>query len=114
MSRILLPDIGCEWVWVRSISTTRLNSGSFITSISVSNDMPDKPKYHVTVESSIYKNYVAILKTIKDKAMKAHFDEMTESILKGDVDIRPVRPFYLWLSIFTVVAALLYTYFRKG
>ena len=114
MSRILVPDIGCEWVWVRSISTTRLNSGSFITSISVSDDMPNQPKYRVTVESSIYKNYVAILKAIKDKAKKAHFDEMTESILKGYVDIRPVRPYYLWLFIFTVVAALLHSYFRKG
>ncbi len=80
MSRLLLPDIGCEWVWVNSITTTRLNAGSFVTSISVSDEMPNKPKYRVTIESSIYKNYVAILKAIKAKAVKANFDETTESI----------------------------------
>jgi hypothetical protein len=112
MSRILLPDMECEWVWVNSISTTRLNGGSFVTSISVSDDMPNKPKYRVTIESSIFTDYIAILKVIKGKATKAHFDKTTESILKGDVDIRPVRPYYLWLFVFTVIAALLHTYFR--
>jgi len=95
-----------------SISTTRLNGGSFVTSISVSDDMPNKPKYRVTIESSIFTDYIAILKVIKGKATKAHFDKTTESILKGDVDIRPVRPYYLWLFVFTVIAALLHTYFR--
>jgi hypothetical protein len=114
MSQILLPDIGCEWNWVSSISTTRLNSGSFTTSISVSDDMPNKSKYRVTIDSSIFHNYVAILKSIKDKAVKAHFDETTESIIRGEVDIRPVRPYYWLLFIFVLVAALLHTYFRKG
>ncbi len=114
MSRLLLPDVECEWVWVRSISTTRLNAGSFITSISVSDEMPNKPKYRVTVESSVFKNYSAILKAIKANAVKANFDETTESILRGEVDIRSVRPYYWWLFILIVVAALIHTYFRKG
>jgi len=112
MSRILLPNVECEWVWINSISTTRLNGGSFVTSISASDDMPNKLKYRVTIESSIFTDYIAILKVIKGKATKAHFDKTTESILKGDVDIRPVRPYYLWLFILTVIAALLHTYFR--
>ncbi len=49
--RILQPDIACEWNWVNAVSTTRLNSGTFVTLISVSDDMPSRPKYRMTIES---------------------------------------------------------------
>lgn len=60
LSQILLPDTECEWKWIQSVSTTRLNSGFFLTALYLFENVPNKPKYRVTIESSIFKDYVSI------------------------------------------------------
>lgn len=110
LARIYKPDTESEWKWIHSVSTTRLNGGSFLTVLYLFEDIPNKPIYRVTIESSIFKDYVPILRIIKDRATQAHFDETTELILNDKIDIRSVRPFYWTLFIFIVLSAFLYIY----
>ena len=110
LSRIVLPDTECKRNWIASVSTARFNSGSFLTTLYSFEDLPDKPKYRVTIESFLFKDYVSILREIKDRAAQAHFDETTKLILGGEIDIRSVKPSCWGLLVFVVVSAFLYIY----
>jgi hypothetical protein len=108
IARIVQPDAECEWNWIQTVSTTRFNSGSFLTTLYLFEEIPNKPKLRVQIASALYKDYVSILKIIKARASRANFDETTESILNGQTDIRSVKPLYWGLFAFIVVSAFLY------
>ncbi|MBN1473300.1 MAG: hypothetical protein JW914_01670 [Syntrophaceae bacterium] len=114
MTRLLQPNSECEWNWIHSISTTRCQDGSLLTILYISEAIPNQPKYRVTIESNIFKDYISILKIIKDRAPQANLDETTSLILKDQIDIRPVRPFFWWLFIIVVIIVFAYIYYNKS
>jgi hypothetical protein len=107
LARIVQPDNKFKRNSIDSVSTVRFNGGTFLTVLYTSEEAPDKPKHSVTIESSLFKDYVSILQTIRDSAAQARFDETTELIIKGQLDIRSVKPIYLGLFVFAVVSAFL-------
>jgi len=114
MSQLLRPNSECEWNWIHSVSTTRCRDGSLVTVLYISEGIPNQPKYRVTIESNMFKDYISILKIIKARAPQANLDETTALILKDQIDIRPVRPFFWWLFIIVIVIVFAYIYYSKG
>jgi hypothetical protein len=114
MSKLLNPDTECKWNWISSVVTTRSNGGSLITVLYTSEAVPNQPKDRVVFDSFTFKDYVTILKIIKERAPHANFDETTSLILNNQLDIRAVRPFFWWLAIITVLLGLIYDHYIKG
>ena len=94
ISHFIISDVKCEWNWIRSIVTTRRNDGALSTVLYLSETVPNQPKDRVVFDSFTFKNYVSILRIIKERAPQANFDGMTSLILRNQIDIRAVRPFF--------------------
>jgi len=114
MSQLLQPNTQCEWKWIHTVSTTRSDHGYFTTVLHISKGVPNPPKNLVAIHSNMFKDYESILKIIKDRAPQANLDETTTSILKDQIDMRPVRPIVGWLFIIVVLLAFVYLYISKG
>lgn len=113
ISRIYRPDMEIEWSQVCSVSTSRLNVGSFLTTISVADENNSTMKNSITILSSLFEDYAAILRLVKARASQAHFDKTTESILIDNKDVHSIRPMLLWFFILIVMLALLYAHAIK-
>ena len=114
MLKLLRPDTECEWNSIHSVSTTRGDHGYFTTVLYISKGVPNPPKNLVVIHSNEFKDYKSILKIIKDRAPQANLDETTILILKDQIDMRPVRPFFWWLFIIVIIIAFAYIYYKKG
>jgi len=116
ISSFLQPDTECEWNWINSISTIRRpKNDSFVTVLYISEDIPNQPKYRVTIESMFFKDYVSILKIIKARAPQAKLDETTASILNGHIDIYAIKPYhYLLVIIVALIIMVLLLNYGKG
>ncbi|MBN1366244.1 MAG: hypothetical protein JW976_15695 [Syntrophaceae bacterium] len=112
MSKLLRLNSECQWNWIESVSTIRSSKVHYYTTIlNVSKTVPYKSKYLVSIESNFFKDYISILKIIRTKAPQANFDETTELILKGQIDIRPIRPFFVYFLIIFGLIIFIYLFF---
>jgi len=114
ISHFINPDVKCEWSWIHSVGTTRRQDGALSTVLYLSEAVPNQPKDRVVFDSFTFKNYVSILRIIKERAPQANLDEMTSLILRDQIDIRAVRPFIWWLAIITILIGLIYDHYIKG
>jgi hypothetical protein len=113
ISYFIYPDVKCEWNRISSVITI-LTDSTYRTVLYASEAFSKKPKYRLTIESWMFKDYVSILKIIKERAPQANLDKTTSLILKGQIDIRPVRPFIWWIAIITILIGIIYEYYIKG
>lgn len=113
MSKLLQSDTECKWNWISSVVSTRYEGGPITTILYTSESIPNKPKSLVSFDSLAFKDYVSILRIIKERAPHASFDETTSLVLDNQLDIRSIRPFFWWLLIVVVIIGLVYGYYFK-